>query len=173
MASRSASSTASAGTAREARALAERSPRATEVDYAAELEAPELLTLGIVYENHPRFAGGAYSPFLKKLDRFGTRTLLVSLREREGHAARLVEIETEVERIMRELRARGFKSPYLRNYVVARLNPVRFHKARKGDDTPPMTLAAGLTRMAASARAFDVGSVKESEIALVAAVASE
>ena len=34
------------------------------------------------------------------------------------------------------LQARGFKSPYLRNYVVARINPVRFHKAKKGDDAP-------------------------------------
>ncbi|HWN71183.1 MAG TPA: hypothetical protein VNM90_26275, partial [Haliangium sp.] len=158
---------------RMARALAQRSPRAAEADFAAEFEAPELLTLGIVYEDHPRFAGGAYSPFLKKLDRFGTRTLPVSLRERAGHAARLVEIDVEVKRVIDALHARGFKSPYLRNYVVARINPVRWHKARKGEDKPPMTLAAGLTRMAASARAFDIGSVRESEIALVAAVSSE
>jgi ParB family chromosome partitioning protein len=158
---------------RMARALAERSPRATEADFAAEFEAPELLTLGMVYEDHPRFAGGAYSPFLKKLDRFGTRTLPVSLRERTGFAARLVEIDVEVKRVIDALHARGFKSPYLRNYVVARINPVRWHKAKKGEDKPPMTLAAGLTRMAAGARAFDVASVKESEIALVAAVSSD
>ena len=159
---------------RMARALAGRSPRAAEASFAAEFEAPELLTLGMVYEQHPRFAGGAYSPLLKKLDRFDTRTLPVSLRAREGHAARLVEIDVEVKRVIDALHARGFKSPYLRNYVVARINPVRFHRAKKGDDTPPMTLAAGLTRMAASARAFDVASVKESDVALVAAaVASE
>jgi ParB family chromosome partitioning protein len=158
---------------RMARALAERSPRATEADFKAEFEAPELLTLGMVYEDHPRFAGGAYSPFLKKLDRFGTRTLPVSLREREGFAARLVEIDVEVKRVIDALHARGFKSPYLRNYVVARINPVRWHRSKKGEDKPPMTLAAGLARMTASARAFDVASVRESEIALVAAVSSD
>lgn len=158
---------------RMARALAQRSPRATESALTAELEAPELITLGMVYEDHPRFAGGAYSPFLKKLDRFSTRTLPASLREREGYAARLVEIDVEVKRIIDALHARGFKSPYLRNYVVARINPVRFHKARKGEDAPPMGLGPGLMRMAASARAFDASSVKESEVALVAAASSE
>jgi ParB family chromosome partitioning protein len=158
---------------RMARALAQRSPRASESELAAELEAPELITLGMVYEDHPRFAGGAYSPFLKKVDRFSTRTLPVSLREREGYAARLVEIDVEVKRVIDALHARGFKSPYLRNYVVARINPVRFHKVRKGQGAPPMGLGPGLMRMVASARAFDVSSVKESEVALVAAAASE
>ncbi len=157
---------------RMARALAERKKRSKETDYAAELEAPELLTLGIIYEEQGRFAGGAYSPFLKKVDRFSTRTLPVSLRERQGYAARLMEIDVEVKRIIDALKSRGFKSPYLRNYVVARINPVRFHRAKKGDTTPAMTMGAGLTRMAAKARGFDVGSVKESDLALVAAVSS-
>ena len=68
------------------------------------------------------------------------------------------------------LRGRGFKSPYLRNYVVARINPVRFHRAKKGDTKPAMAVGAALTRMASSAKKFDVAKVKDSEIALVAAV---
>ena len=158
---------------RMARNLAGQRPRAKESDYAAQFEAAELLTLGIVYEQQPRFAGGAYSPFLKKLDRFGERTLPVSLRQREGIAARLLDIDAEVKRIIKGLEARGFRSPYLRTYVVARINPVRFHSAKKGDDTPPMTLTAGLTRMLAAARRFDLGSVRPGELALVAAVAGE
>ena len=156
---------------RMARNLAERNPRGKESAYSAEFEAAELLTLGIVYEQQPRFAGGAYSPFLKKLDRFSDKTLPVSLRQREGFAARLLEIDAEVKRIIAGLQARGFKSPYLRAYVVARVNPVRFHRAQKGDTEPPMTLAAGLTRMAASAKRFDLGSVRPGDLALVAAVA--
>ena len=35
------------------------------------------------------------------------------------------------------LQARGFKSPYLRNYLVARINPVRFHKSKPGAKPPP------------------------------------
>src|SRR5688572_26466026 len=42
---------------RMARNLAKRQPRATEASFAAQFEAPELLTLGIVYEKTPRFGG--------------------------------------------------------------------------------------------------------------------
>jgi ParB family chromosome partitioning protein len=57
--------------------------------------------------------------------------------------------------------------------VVARLNPVRFHRAKKGETKPPMTLLAALTRMAAAARKFDVKSVRERDLAIVAAMSSE
>lgn len=154
---------------RMARELATRRKRARESDFSAEFEAPELLTLGLVYEESGRFAGGAYSPLLRKVDRFSDRTLSVSLRERQGHASRLLAIDVDVKRIIAELQERGFKSPYLRNYVVARVNPVRFHRAKKGETDPPMSVAAALTRMAASARKFDTASVREGEVALVAA----
>ncbi len=153
---------------RMARALAERFKRKRECDFESEFEGPELLTLGFVYEQEGRFAGGAYSPFLKKVDRFSTRTLGAALRERQGFASRLLEIDANVKGIIEALRGRGFKSPYIKNYVVARINPVRFHRAKKGDTKPPMALGAALTRMASSAKKFDVGKVKESEIALVA-----
>ena len=157
---------------RMARELARRDKANRESDFTAELEEGALLTLGLCYLDRPRFAGGAYHPFLRKLDRFSTKSLLLSLREREGYAARLLEIDDGVKRIIAELQKRGFKSPYLRTYVVARINPVRFHRAKKGDTTPPMPLPAALTRMAASARKFDVGSVRERDLALVAAVAA-
>jgi ParB family transcriptional regulator, chromosome partitioning protein len=153
---------------RMARSLAKRQGSTREADLSAEFEAAELVTLGAVYEQNPRFAGGAYSPLLKKVDRFSERSLTTSLREREGFAARLLEIDAQVKRIVSDLTAKGFKSPYLRNYVVARINPVRFHKAKKGDHKPPMPVAQALTRMAASARKFDVKSVSNSEIAWVA-----
>ncbi len=157
---------------RMARNLVTRKPRAKESDYVAEFEAPELLTLGIVYEQNNRFAGGAYSPLLKKLDRFSDRGLVVSLRTRAGYAARLEDIDVHVKRIIAGLQERGFNSPYLRNYVVARLNPVRFHRTKKGDTTPPMPLAAALTRMAVAAKKFDLSSVRAGDLALVAAMSS-
>lgn len=157
---------------RMARNLAQRKARSKESDYQAEFEAPEFLTLGIIYEEHSRFAGGAYSSFLKKVDRFIDRTLPVSIRQREGHAARLLDIDTRVKMIIAELQERGFKSPYLKNYVVARINPVRFHRHKKGDDSAPMTLSAALTRMLAAAKKFDVDSVNPRDVAMVAALLS-
>ncbi|HEX4387897.1 MAG TPA: ParB N-terminal domain-containing protein [Steroidobacteraceae bacterium] len=153
---------------RMARSLARRRGKESERTFAAEFESAELLTLGIVYEKYPRFAGGAYGAFLKKVDRFGEQSLVVSLRHRSDHAARLIEIDQRVKSLIAALQTKGFKSPYLRNYVVARINPVRFHKAKKGDDKPPMPLAQALTRMAAAARAFNVGSVSNADLAWVA-----
>ncbi len=153
---------------RMARSLVKRRGREPEDAFRAEFEAPELLTLGLVYERAPRFAGGAYSSFLKKVDRFSERTLAASLRQREDYAARLLEIDARVKAVIAGLTARGFKSPYLRNYVVARINPVRFHKAKKGDTKPPMPMAQALVRMAAAARAFNLGSVSNADLAWVA-----
>lgn len=153
---------------RMARSLARRTPEARESDLTAELEAPELLTLGIVYEKAGRFAGAAYSAFLKKVDRFSTKPLGTSLREREGLASRLMAIDTQVKGLIEALQKRGFRSPYLRNYVVARINPVRFHKVKKGDTQPPMPLAEALTRMAGEVKKFDLASVSNRDLAWVA-----
>jgi ParB family chromosome partitioning protein len=153
---------------RMARSLAKRHPAAKEAQYIAEFEAADLLTLGIVYEKSSRFAGGAYSSFLKKVDRFSERSLAASLREREGFASRLLQIDAQTKRIIQTLQTRGFKSPYLRNYVVARINPVRFHKSKKGDAKPPMPLAEALTRMAAAAKNFKIDSVSNADLAWVA-----
>jgi ParB family chromosome partitioning protein len=154
---------------RMARSLAKREAQAKESKFTAEFEAPELITLGLVYEKNLRFGGGAYSPVLKKVDRFSERPLAASLREREGYAARIAEIDAAVKRIVAELQKRGFKSPYLRSYVVARINPVRFHKVKKGDTRPVMPIAAALTRMAAAAKKFNFDSVKMGDLAFVAA----
>ena len=83
------------------------------------------------------------------------------------------EIDQRVKQIVAALQQRGFRSPYLRTYVVARINPVRFHKPKKGETKPPMPLPEALTRMAAAARRFDVASVRERDLALVAAVAGD
>ena len=157
---------------RMARNLAKRESGARETQYADQFEAAELLTLGILYEKNSRFAGGAYSSLLRKIDRFSERTLAASLREREGYAARLLGIDIEVKRIIAALTARGFKSPYLRNYVVARINPVRFIKQARGVTKPAMPIGQALTRMTAAAKEFKLESVSNADLAWVAVGAS-
>jgi ParB family chromosome partitioning protein len=56
---------------------------------------------------------------------------------------------------------------------VARINPVRFQRAKKGETEPPMPIAQALTRMAAAAQKFDLGSVTATDLALVAAAGAE
>lgn len=153
---------------RMARSLARAHPGAKEGQFADQFESAELLTLGILYEQWPRFAGGAYAPLLKKVDGFGTRTLVVTLREREGYAARLQAIEEMVKKLMEQLQARGFKSPYLRNYIVARINPVRFQTRKRGQAGPLMPMGQALTRMNAAARTFKIESVSNADLAWVA-----
>jgi len=153
---------------RMARSLARKQPGAKETQFADQFESAELLTLGIIYENLPRFAGGAYSPLLRKVDRFSIRALPASLREREGYAARLQAIDAEVKKIIAGLQARGFKSPYLRNYVVARINPVRFKLQKRGETAPAMPIGQALTRMTAAARDFKLESVSQADLAWVA-----
>jgi ParB family chromosome partitioning protein len=153
---------------RMAHSLSRQHSNAKESQYAAEFESAELLTLGLVYQKASRFAGGAYSSFLKKVDRFSDRFLGVSLRERENYAARLIDIDAQAKKVIDMLQKLGFKSPYLRNYVVARINPVRFHKAKKGDTKPPMPIAQALTRMAAAVKNFKVDSVSNADLAWVA-----
>jgi len=141
---------------RMARDLARRQPTAKELVFASQFESAELLTLGVVYEKAPRFAGGAYSSFLKKVDRFSARTLPASLREREGYAARLLAIDGVVVKLVAAMQKQGFKSPYLRNYIVARLNPVRFVRSKPGDTAPVLPIGQALTRMTAAVRAFKI-----------------
>lgn len=154
---------------RMARSLAKQQPTAKESQFAANFESAELLTLGMLYEKNARFGGGAYSPFLKKVDRLGGKPLAMALRQRADHAARLEAIDALVRKIVAGLQKRGFKSPYLRSYVVARINPVRFHRTKAGDKTPAMPIAQALTRMAAAARTFDLDRVSLSDLAFVAA----
>ena len=132
---------------RMARALARERRGAKESDYAAEFESPALLTLGILYEGNRRFSGGAYLPLLRKVDRFAAAALGASLRAREGHAARIADIDRRVGAIVERLKARGFRSPYLRAYVVARVNPVRWMRQKTAAAKPPMPLGEALTRM--------------------------
>ena len=154
---------------RMAQALAESKPRTSEKEFANEFELASYLTLGLCYQSESRFAGGAYLSFLRKVDRFSDKSLVVSLRERAGYASRLLEIDALVKQGVAKLQERGFQSPYLRTFVVARINPVRFVKTKKGETGPAMAIGAALTRMAASARKFDPAAVRERDLQLAAA----
>jgi len=57
------------------RALVEKTPRDTEEDYAFQFESAHFITLGLLYEQNARFAGGAFAPILRRVDRFLTLTL--------------------------------------------------------------------------------------------------
>jgi len=143
---------------RMARALAPQRDR-KEGDFAFELESPWFLTLGLCYEKRPRFNGSAYQPVLRRADPFLDLPLARSLVVREKHAARLLEIDDTVTDIASRLKERGLTSPYLKSFVVARINPIRFSKAESFD------LDEVLGKMLAAARKFNVEKVRQQDVA--------
>ncbi|HZN58700.1 MAG TPA: ParB N-terminal domain-containing protein [Planctomycetota bacterium] len=134
-------------------------PGMKEKDYSLEFEEPSLLTLGMCYEARPRFAGGAYHPLLKRVDAFSDRPLLRSLEAREAQVKTLLEIDDRVAEVVAELKSRGFESPYLKSFVVARCNPLRFR--------PGVTMAIedALDKMLQQARRLDTSKIKVTDVA--------
>jgi ParB family chromosome partitioning protein len=120
-------------TIRMERALAEQAPDRTEQAFAFEFDQPSFLTLGAAYEKRPRLSGGAYQSLLRRIDDFLDDRLPKAVAERERRAAKILAIDDEVARIVNELKARGLTSPYLRPFVVARINPIRFSTSTEFD----------------------------------------
>jgi ParB family chromosome partitioning protein len=146
-------------TIRMARALAERRSTGLESDYLFEFEQPAFLTFGICYEERPRFSAGAYHPLLRRIDDFLEQPIRDALRERQRRARALLQIDDAVAAIVDKLKKRGFTSPYLKPFVVARVNPIRFSKASEFDFDDVTT------RMRAAAGKFNVERVKQEDIA--------
>ena len=140
---------------------------APERQYALEFEEAAFLTLGICYEKNGRFAGGAYHPLLKRVDEFLAEPLPGALAIREGRAARLQELEEAVSAAILGLKERGFESPYLRAFVVARINPLRFSKAEKP------SFDGTLEKMITAAKKFKPESVKAEQVARAAGAPEE
>jgi ParB family chromosome partitioning protein len=143
---------------RMARALADERA-GTEADHAFEFEQPAFLTLGICYEDRPRFSGGAYQSLLRRIDDFLDEPLREAVRERQRRGKALLRIDDAVSAIIEKLKARGFVSPYLRPFVVARVNPIRFSKATSFDFDDV------IEKMRASAAKFNVEKVRQEDIA--------
>ncbi|MEW6747456.1 MAG: chromosome partitioning protein ParB [Planctomycetota bacterium] len=146
---------------RMARALAQLDPRA-ENEFETEFEDPTFLTLGICYEQRGRFSGGAYQPVLKRVDRFMTVALPEALTVREGRATKLLELDDAVTQAVTELKQRGFESPYLKAFVLARVNPLRFKRGETAD------FDETIGKMIQSAKRFDASKVKAEQVATAA-----
>lgn len=141
-----------------AQALAELDDR-PEKEYATEFEEPSLLTLGLCYLENGRFSGGAYQPVLKRTEKWSSAKLTKALEIRKERAARLLELDAAVAEAVRGLKERGLESPYLKAFVIARINPLRF---KRGATADPDEI---LEQMLGSARKFDIGKVKPDQVA--------
>src|SRR5205085_8608021 len=101
--------------------------------YAVYFDEPALLTLGAAYEKRPRLSGAVFHPIVRRLETFAATPLARALELRERHADELLALDERVTAIVTSLKERGIQSPYLRAFVVARINPLRFvPRAGKG-----------------------------------------
>ena len=136
--------------------------------YVGYFEEPVFITLGAAYEKRPRFSAGAYSSVVKRCEKFFEEPIEASLKVREARADKLLQLDDAVVAVVEQLKKKGLVSPYLKNFVVARVNPIRF--------TKPGTTAdfdATLDKMIESAKKFDAGSVKKEDLAKMGGAPAE
>ena len=130
-----------------------------ERDFEIEFEEPALLTIGLCYQENGRFAGGAYHPVLRRAEKWLGSALPKALETRRERAGRVLELDAAVTEAMKQLKERGFESPYLRPFVVARINPLRFKRGGNPD------VDETIETMLAAARRFDAGRVRADQVA--------
>ena len=147
-------------TIRMARALAGRK-FGSEADYGFEFEQAPYLTLGAAYEERRGLSGGAYHPVLRRIDDFLDEPIAKALKERERRAAKVLKLDDAVSKVVAALKERGLTSPYLKPFVVARVNPIRFSKSTEFDFDDVMD------RMIGAANKFNVERVKQEDVAKV------
>ena len=130
-----------------------------ESQFAFYLDEAALVTLGVCYEKIPRFGGGAYHPILRRLETLTDQPLQTAIREHEKRAAMLLDLEEKVAAVVKKLKERGLVSPYLRSFVVARVNPLRWIK----NEPPP--LEEVLKTMQERAAKFNIEKIKPQDLA--------
>jgi ParB family transcriptional regulator, chromosome partitioning protein len=130
-----------------------------ETDFAFYLEEAALVTLGLCYEKKGTFAGAVYSPILRRLKTFADEPIRKAIKVHEVHAEKVFELEEIVAGVVGKLKARGLVSPYLRSFVVARINPLRWIKG----DPPP--LEEVLKTMRERAGKFNTERIKQEDLA--------
>jgi ParB family chromosome partitioning protein len=134
---------------------------ASEETYALEFEEPALITLGLCYEERPRFSGGAYHPVLKRVEAFLKTPLRTALESRLERARKVLELDDAILKQVDALKAKGLTSPYLKSFVVARVNPLRF----RPKDAPPLSFEEAMGRMLQAAAKFNPDKIKVDDLA--------
>jgi len=130
-----------------------------EKQFAFYLEEASFVTLGLCYEKVSRFSGGAYNSIVRRLSSFSDDSLNRSVKAREKQSEKLLDLDAKVAEAVAKLKARGFVSPYLKAFVVARINPLRWIQG----EPPP--LEEVLKTMRERAGKFNADRIKQEDLA--------
>lgn len=130
-----------------------------ESDCQLEFEEPSLVTLGFSYAERPRLSGGAYHPALRKVDDWLDEPLTAARSARERRAQALLVLDDAVSDAVARLKERGLSSPYLKAFVVARINPLRFMKGE------PPSFDDLLAKMTKRAKGLNADKIRSEDLA--------
>jgi ParB family transcriptional regulator, chromosome partitioning protein len=134
---------------------------ATEETYALEFEEAALITLGLCYLDRPRFSGGAYHPILRRADEFLKKPLGPALEIRQRRAKAIMALDDLIVEKVEALKSKGLTSPYLKSFVVARVNPIRF----RPKDAAPLSFDEVIDRMMNTAAKLNIDRIKVEDLA--------
>jgi ParB family transcriptional regulator, chromosome partitioning protein len=149
------------------RGLLDEDDSRAESGFSFYLEEASLVTLGICYEQNGKFAGGAYNPIVRRLETFSEEPIGKAIRTHEKRAQMLTDLDERVSEVVKKLKDKGFVSPYLRSFVVARINPLRWIQG----DPPPLDEV--LRTMRERAAKFNVEKIKQSDLANIGGAAED
>jgi ParB family chromosome partitioning protein len=141
------------------RGLLDEDASRAESQFAFYLDEAALVTLGVCYERVPRFGGGAYHSILRRLETLTDEPLRAAIKSHEKHASMVLDLEERVAATVKKLKERGLVSPYLRSFVVARINPLRWIKGE------PPGLEDVLKTMRERAAKFNVEKIRPQDLA--------
>jgi ParB family chromosome partitioning protein len=152
------------------RALAQEQPSSIEEDWAFQFESAHFITLGLLYEDNKRFAGGAFAPILRRVDKFLKAALRRGLEDRQERAALVRQADATLATVVARVTKRGINHPYVKNYLLARTTPLT--RARKTLPSFDQTFK----KLRENLESFDVAKVRYEDIqrsAIMAAPAGE
>ncbi len=140
------------------RALVSEDPDTTEEAWAAQFESAHFVTLGLLYEDNKRFAGGAFAPILRRVDKFLKLGLPKGLEERQARAELVRAADEALGEVVQKIKKRGINHPYVKNYVLARTTPLT--RARK--TLPPFDQT--FRKLREHLKEFDVTKIRYDDI---------
>lgn len=143
------------------RGLIDEDATRAESGFSFYLEEASFVTMGICYEKNGKFAGGAYNSIVKRLEKFSAEPISQALKSHEKHAELVMELDARVAEVIKKLKDRGFVSPYLRAFVVSRINPLRWIQGE------PPALDEVLKTMTGRAAKFNTEKIKQEDLATV------
>jgi len=140
------------------RGLVAEEPQSGEESYTFQFESPHFITLGLLYEENKRFAGGAFAPILRRVDKFLKGNFPKTLKEREERAALVRAADEALGAVVARIKKRGINHPYVKNFVLARTTPLtRQRKTLPGFDQTFKKLVENI-------EGFDIAKVRYEDI---------